>query len=178
MPARLSYLIAEARMRLGYNQEQLAHALGSSKRTVQRWEGRGATPSYDMMRRLSDAVRPVDPEIADQLDVLFRPPPRPPPPPPPPPPSPPPVVAAPVPPPEPPREPAPPPPPPVPDAVLVESVVCAAAEAMSLPPQAIRGAVLAAFARARDARLAPATVVEVLAPAASPASARPETKAT
>jgi hypothetical protein len=51
--------------------------------------------------------------------------------------------------------------------VLVDSVVCAAAEAMSLVPQAIRPAVLAAFTRARDARLTPDAVVAVLAPPAA-----------
>jgi len=52
--------------------------------------------------------------------------------------------------------------------VLVDSVVCAAAEAMSLSPQAIRPAVLAAFARARDAGLSLDAVVDVLAPPPPP----------
>ena len=58
----------------------------------------------------------------------------------------------------------PPPSPPVPAVVLVDSVVCAAAEAMALSPQAVRPAVLAAFVRARDAGLAPDAVVAVLSP--------------
>jgi hypothetical protein len=52
--------------------------------------------------------------------------------------------------------------------VLVDSVVCAAAEAMSLSPQATRPSVLAAFARARDAGLTLAAVVAALTPPPHP----------
>jgi hypothetical protein len=57
--------------------------------------------------------------------------------------------------------------------VLVDAVVCAAAEAMSLSPQAVRPAVLAAFARARDAGLTLDAVVEVLAPPPTPEKGKP-----
>jgi hypothetical protein len=53
----------------------------------------------------------------------------------------------------------------------VAAVVCAAAEAMSLPPQAVRPAVLAAFKVACDASLLPETVVAELAPPPPPTEA-------
>jgi hypothetical protein len=59
-------------------------------------------------------------------------------------------------------------PPAIPAGVLVDSVVCAAAEAMQVAPQAIRPAVLAAFARARDAGLTTDAVVAVLTPPPPP----------
>jgi len=67
----------------------------------------------------------------------------------------------------------PPPPPPIAAVLLVDAVVCAAAEAMSLSPQAIRPAVLAAFTRARDAGLTLDAVVAVLAPPSTPEKAAP-----
>jgi hypothetical protein len=51
------------------------------------------------------------------------------------------------------------------DAVLVDAVVCVAAEAMALSPQAVRPAVLAAFTRARDVGISAEAVVAALAPA-------------
>ena len=149
MARPISYLLTEARRVLGQNQRQLAEMIGSSLRTVQRWETQHGRPDRNEIQNVADAVRPHDVALADEIDTWA---PRPKPPQP---------VAAP--PPEPPAPPPPPPPLPIPDAVLVDSVVCAAAEAMSLVPQAIRPAVLAAFTRARDARLTPDAVVAVLA---------------
>lgn len=48
--------------------------------------------------------------------------------------------------------------------MLVDSVICAAAEAMSLPPQTVRPAIVAAFVRARDARLTTEAVAAALSP--------------
>jgi hypothetical protein len=161
MATPLSLLLALSRETLHLNQLGLAQVLGSSLRTVQRYEARRATPPAWELHKLADAVRPHDADLASQIDVWA---PRPAPPP-----SPvtasvaagstaPPVHPAPA-------LPAPPPlPPPVPVGVLVDAVVCAAAEAMSLSPQAIRPAVLAAFARACDAGLTMEAVVGVLAP--------------
>jgi hypothetical protein len=70
---------------------------------------------------------------------------------------------------------APPALPPIPAAVLVESVVCSAADAMALAPQAVRPALLAAFARASEARLAPEAVVAVLSPKPPAGKAKAET---
>jgi len=105
----------------------------------------GATPSR--LRRFLSTVYPVDAALAaeiaaaggttlEALGVL----------PPPPPPA-----------------PAPPPPVPVtpPDRV-VDAVVCAAAEAMQVMPQAVRPAVLAAFACARELGLTVDGVERVL----------------
>ncbi|HEY3822534.1 MAG TPA: helix-turn-helix transcriptional regulator [Polyangiaceae bacterium] len=161
MVTPLSYLLVLSRQALSLNQLGLAGVLGSSLRTVQRYEaGRSIPPAWEM-QKLVDAVRPHDAALASQLDVWA---PRPAPPP-----SPatgpapaestaPPLLPAPAPP------PLPPAPPPIPARVLVDSVVCAAAEAMSLSPQTLRPAVLAAFARARDAGLTLDAVVGVLAP--------------
>jgi len=118
-----------------------------------------------------DAVRPKNADLASQIEVWA---PRPAPPP-----APvtapaslqntaPPVLPAPA------LPPAPPLPPPIPPGVLVDSVVCAAAEAMSLSPQALRPAVLAAFARARDAGLTLDAVVDALAPPPPPPQPTPE----
>jgi DNA-binding XRE family transcriptional regulator len=164
MPLPLSSLIAESRRMLLLNQEQLANLVESSKRTVQRWEVGAAAPAPWHLHKLIDALRPSNPELASQLDAWA---PRPASPPPPPsltPEPPPPVLSA------------PPAPPPIPLSILVEAVVCAAAEAMNLPPQAVRPAILAAFTRARDTGLSPEAVVAVLAPPEAPPGE--ETKST
>jgi hypothetical protein len=148
-------LSGEARIALHLTQRELAARVGTSLRTVQRWEARRSHPASFEIHRLADAVRPHNPALASELDELA---PRPAPPPTP--------VAQLL---APPLPAAPPPPPPLPAAVLLDSVVCAAAEAMSLAPQALRPALLAAFARARDAGLAMEAVVEGLTPARSKA---------
>ena len=154
----LTPLVVRSRLALQMNQLQLAELVGTSLRTVQRFET-GRAPLYPWhLHKLVDALRPHDPDLAAQIDVYA---PRAAP-------IPPPVVApapvlpAPAPPPPPPL------PPPIPAGVLVDSVVCAAAEAMSVAPQAIRPAVLAAFARARDTGLTMDGVVAVLAPPPPP----------
>jgi transcriptional regulator with XRE-family HTH domain len=151
-------LSLEARAALHMSQREFAGAVGSSLRTVQRWETRRSEPASFQIHRVADAVRPHDPELAAELDELA---PRPTPPPPPVPQ----VLAPPLPPP-------PPPPPPLPATVLLDSVVCAAAEAMTLAPQALRPALLAAFARAKEAGLSMEAVIEGLTPpkAKAPAS--------
>ncbi|HEY8040968.1 MAG TPA: helix-turn-helix transcriptional regulator [Polyangiaceae bacterium] len=171
MPRPIPLLLTLSRETLSLTQQELADLVRSSLRTVQRWEGRRGSPSPDELHALADAVRPRDHALASELDAWA---PRPAPPP------------APVAPPS--AQPAPllpapaaamsPPSPPVPARVLVDSVVCAAAEAMTLAPQAIRPAVLAAFSRARDAGLTPEAVVAVLsAPeASSPAATATEAK--
>jgi transcriptional regulator with XRE-family HTH domain len=140
-------LIALSRTALHATQRELADRLGTSLRTVQRWETKRAAPYADQLQRLADAVRPHDPALAAELDEWA---PRPPPPPAP-------AGVAPG---------SPPPPPPaataLPASVLLDSVVCAAAEAMSAPPQALRPALLAAFVRAREAGLTVEGMIEAL----------------
>jgi hypothetical protein len=170
MTLPMPYLIVRSREVLGHNQKGLADRLGSSLRSVQRWEAKRGQPSYATLCELADAVRPLDAALASEIDV-WAPRARPPAPPQPPAPAPS-VASAPV--AEPP--PPPPPPPPLPAPVLVDSVVCAAAEAIALTPQAVRPAILAAFARAIDARLTLDAVVAVLSPPAPAPAAKPKTK--
>jgi hypothetical protein len=156
MARPIPLLLVLTREAMGIYQQELADLAGSSLRTVQRWENARSTPAPWHFHRLADAVRPVNAQLAAELDEYA---PRP---------APPVVVAPPEPePPPPPLPPAPPPPPdppPIADAILVDAVVCAAAEAMSVVPQAIRPAVLAAFTWARAARLTVEAVIAVLAP--------------
>jgi len=168
MATPIPVVLTLARETLHLNQLGLAELVGSSLRTVQRWETRRGQPSISVMQVLADAVRPHDPDLASQIDVWA---PRPAPPAPPV--LPPAAVEIAAPPVLPPPLPPPPPVPPIPQAVLVDSVVCAAAEAMTLSPQAVRPAVLAAFARARDAALTVEAVVGALAPPPSPAEETP-----
>jgi hypothetical protein len=51
--------------------------------------------------------------------------------------------------------------------LFVDSVVCAAADAIEMNPRSVRPALLAAFARARELRLDVATVVDALSSAES-----------
>jgi hypothetical protein len=147
MPRPKSVLSAETRQALGLNQQELADLVGSSLRSVQRWETRGGAPHPSHLQAMADAVRPHDPELAAEIDAWA---PRPAP-----------VVTtgAPA------VRPAPSPPA-VPMPVLIDSVVCAAAEAMSLAPQALRPALRAALLRAKEAGLTMEAVIEGLAPAA------------
>lgn len=143
-------LSADARIALHLTQRELASLVGTSLRTVQRWEAHRSHPAAFEIHRLADAIRPHDPALASELDELA---PRPAPPAPPAAQ----IVAPPLPPP-------PPSSPPFPAAVLLDSVVCAAAEAMTLAPQALRPALLAAFARAKDVGLTIDAAIEGLTP--------------
>jgi hypothetical protein len=142
MPRNLATLLWEARTLLDVgSQGDMGELLGSSRRSGQRWAREEATPAKEQLHRLAALVFPKNSHLAaeiaelggstlQQLGIV-----RPPQPPPPPP------------------SPAPP------DAIhIVDTVVCAAAEAMQLMPDAIRPALRAAFRRARLARL---TVEEV-----------------
>ncbi len=161
MPLPKPHLLARSRTTLDLTQQGLADLLGSSLRTVQRWEADGAPVYPDTMRKLADAVRPRDPELASQIEEWA---PRPAPPPAP--------RAAPPPPPPPAAPPPPPLPPPLPASVLLDSVVCAAAEAMSMAPQALRPALLAAFVRAKEAGMTVEGVIAGLAPPAAASKAK------
>jgi hypothetical protein len=122
----------EARKVLNLNQRTLGELLGLSRRTIQRWDAQQTAPAPSDIGRLAIAVHPRDPKLAAQLaaeagttlDALGLIAPSPPPPP-------------------------LPPPPPAP-AHLTDVVVCAAAEALSVPPQTVRPPLLAAFRRARE----------------------------
>jgi DNA-binding XRE family transcriptional regulator len=148
----LPVLMVDARQALQLNQADLAVLVGSSQRTVQRWETARTTPAPWHIQRLAEAVRALEPALASDLDKWA--------------------------PPDPARtskslEPPPPAPPPAtPTPVLVEAIVCAAAEAIGIAPQAVRPALIAAFARARDLGLTPDAIVGTLAPRPSEREAK------
>ena len=129
-------LIAQAQTALGLSQEGLGAKLGSSKRTVSRWASSRSAPSMDQVQTLARLVHPVNPTLAaglaeasgETLQSLG-------------------IV-----------EPAPPPAPAQPSVtpvapparVVVQAVVCAAAEALQATPSTVRPAILAAFRTARE----------------------------
>lgn len=139
--------------------KDLAESLGCSERTGQRWFAKQSTPVSSEMVKLARLVHPVNERLAAEIAAsagatleslgLVRP-------------APPPEPAPPAP---------PPPPPPLPAEALVDSVVCAAARAANVPPDAQLGPVLAAFQRARALRMSVEEVVDALAPK-PPAAAR------
>jgi DNA-binding XRE family transcriptional regulator len=134
-------------MALGKTQETLGELLGVSRRTMSRWQGGSNSPSIEMWALLAQHLHGTDPALARRiasemgetlvsLGIV----------PPPPAADPPPAAAG----------PPPRPQPPIGD--LVDSIVCAAAEAVSTTPQSIRPALLAAFDRTASVQL---TVDEV-----------------
>ena len=131
-------LLAEARRTLLLNQEQLANVIGSSKRTVQRWETSRSTPYPSDPAKVAALVFPHDAELAAEIAASFG------------------QtleslgIVVPPPPPLPPPAPAPAGPPPMPRHLAVDAVVCVASEALGAVPGAVRGVLLAAFRRARE----------------------------
>ena len=131
-----------ARQALSLSQEGLGKGLcGASRKTAARWEWGKSKPTPGEVLTLARAVHKVDREVAKLLafqfgkslvDLGLEKPPAPPPPPPPPE-----AKARPLP----------------PVQLMVESVVCAAAEALDSTPHVVRGVLRAAFSRARAMRL-------------------------
>jgi len=136
------HMLHEARIALHLSMNGLAEALGASRRTGQRWSAGRSTPSDPQLHRLVALVHPRDPDLAASLaaasgttlQALGL------------------VLPAPA---------GPPAPAPVPDRI-VDAVVCAAAEAMDMTPRAVRPAVAAAFAAARELGLTVEGVDQVL----------------
>jgi DNA-binding XRE family transcriptional regulator len=135
-------LLELARSALGKTQETLGDLLGVSRRTIQRWQGGNGTPTIQQWALLARHAHAVDPELASRIAAemgetlvslrIVEPPPLPEPAP---------------------RPAGPPPRPAAPLSDLVDSIVCAAAEAIAATPQSIRPALLAAFARAASVSL-------------------------
>jgi DNA-binding XRE family transcriptional regulator len=157
-------LLGDARRALGLNQAQLADLVGSSKRTVQRWETKRGLPSSRDLATLAAHVHPHDAETAADLAAAIGQtleslgivaPPAPPPPPPAPPPAP------------------PPGPPPMPRDLAVDAVVCVASDALGAMPAAVRGGLLAAFRRARQLGLSCEEVERALGAAPKPEAEPP-----
>jgi DNA-binding XRE family transcriptional regulator len=148
------HLLGQARRALRMTQQQFATHINSSKRTVQRWEAGHSTPDAVELRRIADAVRPHDADLAAHVEAWAPTPPATPAIPA----TPPPVVSAPP--------PAPvvyaPQAPLVPTSVLVNAVVGATVEASGLKPSEVRTLLLAAFREAARANVDPVDVVEEL----------------
>jgi transcriptional regulator with XRE-family HTH domain len=145
MPRSLSALLYESRRLLDVgSQGELGELLGSSQRSGQRWERGEAVPTPEQLHTLAALVYPKNKDLAGEIAAatgktieqlgLVRLDPAPAP-------SPAPATAV---------APAQPPPDPI---HIVDTVVCAAAEAMQIMPDAIRPALRAAFRRAHLAGL-------------------------
>jgi transcriptional regulator with XRE-family HTH domain len=142
-------LLIRARQALGMTQEEFGTALGVSKRTAQRWDASQAFPSPQELHKLARLIYPTDRSLAAQiaketgetLESLG--------------------IAAAVPPPAPPPRALPP------THLMVESVVCAAAEALETKPAAARDALRAAFGRARAMGLTVDEIDDALSPKAA-----------
>jgi hypothetical protein len=155
-PARsIAELVTHARFAIGMTQRALGPLLGSSHRTAERWGVGQARPSNPQLATLAGHVYPRDPALAAELaaaagqslESLGL------------------GVPA-----------AAPGPPPAPSPQLLDSVVCQAAEAMDVSPRAMRVALRAAFARARELGLDVAAVADALSPPA-PTPAAPAKRA-
>jgi hypothetical protein len=141
-------LLVRACQVLGMTQKELGEALDASHSTAHRWIADRATPSVPQVRKLTALVYPHDKQLAAELAAaasatleglgLVQPPAPPPPP--------------------------PAPPPPLPTELVVDSLVCAAAEALDVPPRTVRAAIFAAFDRARRLRLTVDDVAVALGP--------------
>jgi DNA-binding XRE family transcriptional regulator len=156
-------LLIKARQKLSMTQSEFSSAVGSSVRTVARWEGRRASPGPWHYHKLAALLYPLDPALAHDAALLggktleelglVPPPPAAPPPPP------------------------PPAPPPLPNRVLVDAVVLAAVEVLgpsTANVDSVRATLRAAFAHARDLRLSPAEVADALAPLPLVAASEPK----
>jgi DNA-binding XRE family transcriptional regulator len=145
--------VTKAQFALGMSQEKLADMLGVSRRTVSRWMAGHSTPSIEDLHTLARAVHPRDPSLAATLaqesgatlETLGL------------------VSPA-----TPPGPPAPPPRAMPPTRLMVDSIVCVAAESMQTTPGAIRDVLRAAFARALELGLSLEEVNQGLSPPAPP----------
>lgn len=159
-------LVVRAQTVLGTSQAELGKKLGVSRRTITRWMAEESYPKTVEWTALARLVYPHDRALAEQIasglketlvTLGIEAPPRPPPPP------------APLPPPR--------PSPPVGD--LVDSVVCAAAEAIAVTPQSIRPALVAAFDRFASVGISLEEMRAALKPPVTPEGAkRPSAPAT
>jgi transcriptional regulator with XRE-family HTH domain len=122
-------LVIDARRALGLSRDKFAELLRSSKRTVARWEAGESTVYPQVLFELARHVHPSDAKLAEEIALaggttLQK------------------LGIAPS------LE-----APPLPPHVLVDAIVCAAADALKAVPDTVRGAVLAAFKRARELRM-------------------------
>jgi DNA-binding transcriptional regulator YiaG len=142
-PTHLMFL---GRNALGVSREEFARLIGTSVRTMERWSAKRSTPAPHHLEALARHVHARDPALAAEIAAAAS------------------HtlaslgIAAPI------RAPVPGP--------LVDSVVYAAAEMMDVSPRAIRPAISAAFARAKELGLDVAAIDGVLGPSAPTSRAK------
>jgi hypothetical protein len=149
-------LVIQSQATLGLSQEKLGELLAASRRTISRWVSGQSAPSLVQLQVLARAVHPANAALAaalaaesgQTLESLGLVPPAP-------------AMAA-----TPATPPLPAPRPYPPTRLIVESVVCAAAEAMQATPTAVREVLRAALARAQSLGLSVEEMNEALSPAA------------
>ncbi len=150
MATKLAKALDRMFHRLRWTQKQMFERTGVSSRTLSRWRLEGKPPSAKAIAKLVRVVAPIDREAATWLAEAARiPMPR--------------------------LAPATPTATPAAstgtgaDAVRlrVDSILCVAADAMNLPPNAVRPALRAAFLRARELGVSIDTMAEAIADAAS-----------
>jgi hypothetical protein len=169
-PATMSsaHLVIRLQEVLRLTQSELGSLLGASRRSIIRWQRGGTTFTLRQATDVARACYPVDRELAavvaaragsSLVELGIEAPPQPPAPP------------APEPAPATPAGPATPVRPTPAVRHLVDSVVCAAAEAMLSTPQSMRPALLAAFERAEALGISMADAVAGMRPPPAPAPA-------
>ena len=158
MPSNVTYssgsagLIARALSATALTQKEFGELLGVHRRTVIRWLGGGTTLLPSQCQKIAIASYARDRELAADMAAragttlgelgLEKPPPPPLPPP---------------------APPAPPPRPAPSSRHMVDSIVCAAAEAMQMTPQAARPGLLAAYERTCALGMSAEEVLQALA---------------
>jgi hypothetical protein len=162
-------LLVDAQRALRLNQEGLGKLMGGvTRRTVWRYQGARSSPQPHHLHSLAGHIFPIDKALAEQLAAaggttletlgLVAPAPAP-------------AKVAPA----APLPPAPTPIDPMSARLLVDAVVCAAAEALDVSPRSVRGALHAAFARAKETGLSIDAIEAALAPPPV-AAAKPDGK--
>jgi hypothetical protein len=66
-------LVVQCQVALGMTQAELGELVGRDRRTIQRWQDRGCTLLPQDAQVLADALRPVRPDLAEELLVLAAP---------------------------------------------------------------------------------------------------------
>jgi hypothetical protein len=139
----LAQLMMRARYTLSTAHSDVPSLLHTSKRTMQRWQAAQSHPSDTELAAIARHLHPIDPQLAGSvaeamgqtLETLG-------------------IVA--------PQPPPPPALPPMPRHLVVDAVVCAAADATDAAPSAVRAILLAAFRRARELGLSTDEVEKAL----------------
>jgi hypothetical protein len=65
-------LVVQCQFALGLTQAELGDVIGVHKRTVQRWQEKPFSLTPDQAERLAVALRPVRPDLADQVLEMGR----------------------------------------------------------------------------------------------------------